>query len=125
MTLVSATLKDCLSVIRDRTNWCRYWSARDKNGNLTDPNSPAAAQWCAVGIVARFCGADWKLEEDCMRLLRSEADKLWHCRFLPAINDSEMFGHDAIVQTFEHAIAREETLHATPVATCSDVLFAA
>lgn len=104
---VLRAFKGARALLTDRSNWTRNTLARTKSSHETEPNSPNAARFCALGALQRNglpISQISSLEIDYM--LGYEVDSQ-----LPMINDrlaKSGGGHKAILARFDEDIAKLE-----------------
>lgn len=105
------SLREAYELIKDEERWCQGQMAKTADGFGTDPHSPSAARWCALGAL----GKKGVTDEEQMVLARvtsalfpemlasTAPGPLAH---LVRVNDN--LGHDAVTQAFEKAIVEVE-----------------
>ena len=109
-------LEKAWQIIENADHWTQSAAARDRQGEKTAPECPAACRWCAIGavekVVAELGASDAQLFEIVDHLCKS-TKALFGMRSINFVNDHR--DHDAIRRIFEHAIANCRLVEAAGV----------
>ncbi len=103
-------------LIEREPHWTSSASAREKSGIKIAPDHPNACCWCVIGAVERAI-ADMSADEAVLwkiiARLGNSAETLFGTRGLNFINDR--WGHQAVRQLFDHALAQYAIIEAAGV----------
>ena len=103
MKTILEVLKEARSYIATPEAWCKWSFARTKDGGITDPTSPAACSFCAVGAIRRAAGCDAQVTNQAVEYVERHLP-VQHST-LPEFNDQEAT-HSDILVAFDRAISR-------------------
>ena len=85
-------------LLSDRSKWTQGASARDKHGDIVDPEDPVACKWCFIGALY-YCYAD---VGHVLIALRKVIKKHYPGEpSLPSLNDN--FGYEAVMEIVREA----------------------
>ncbi len=111
MSDVLRVLREARELITPVERWTQGESARDGSGDPLDPRSIHAARWCGMGALQN-CTSDIDLVFRARGALLSQGRRLYKQRSVSRLNDA--CGHEAILTTFDAAIAAEQAKTASP-----------